>query len=151
MNRRLTQSLGLCSDKFCSGLLTERTCSCGHSQFYNGIAWLVQSTLASWLCIASVLVKIASSCAMTNPRRTRQEKRSATSVSVTTHLIHWFRVFLPWGFGCLWNLLILNTQSVCFKRTRMMSKLHHNITVHSRPSFSKPAVLSWHNSFEQTM
>jgi hypothetical protein len=34
----------------------------------NGIAWLVQSTLASWLCIASALAKIAWLCAMINPR-----------------------------------------------------------------------------------
>jgi hypothetical protein len=87
--------------------------TCGYFRFSNGTAWHVPLTLASWLCIASVLGEIALSCGTINPRRTRQEK---TSTSTTTHLIHWFQFFLPWGFGSVLNLLVLKIPSLCSKR-----------------------------------
>ena len=110
MSRRPTQSLGCCSEKCCSELLTQRVRSCGCSLFHNGITWLAPSTLAFWLFMTSALVKIALLLAVINSRQTRQEKRLATSTCVTTHLIHWFRCFLPWGFASLWNPLVLNTE-----------------------------------------
>jgi hypothetical protein len=145
MSRRPTQSCGRSFKKYCSGLLIERISTCGYSPFHNGIAWLIQSTLASWLCIASALAKIAWLCAMIDPGRTRQEKRLATSMSMTIHLIHWFWVFLPWGFGSLF------IRSLCFKGTKTKTMLLHKATVHSCPSFSKPSATSWYTLSKPTM
>jgi hypothetical protein len=37
--------------------------------------------------------------------------------------------FLPWGLGSVLNLLVLKILSICFKRMRTKSLLHHNVAV----------------------